>query len=248
MYSGPSYPSLIYKGPAGEYGSLATITWTGLKNSTYDNRVISKIVVKLSGPKALSNYSNTKTMEIAVAKDPANYIWYGNMDSITSDIYFYDSDGNLITFKPHSAYVTIGSLNSYYNFKDQGKTWTRVEGYKPINGEGKALYGSAITDNNGSFYSKTSIDGTIIDNSGTHVTNQGGFGNNWDKELNTKYAYYGAGLIELTGNHLSFEAFTNRSGQSDQPGGVPNNNTWITLSTIIPQTPDTKIRYHYNTK
>ena len=80
------------------------------------------------------------------------------------------------------------------------------------------------------------------------VTNQGGYGNNWDHELNTAYACYGAGLIELTGDHLSFQAFTNRSGQSDQAvgDGVPSDNTWITLSTIIPKTPDKVLHYHYN--
>ena len=248
LYFGPKYPAQIYEGPRNHYDSLATITWTGLKNSTYNNQPISKIVAKLKNAQPLSNYPNIKTMEIAVAKDPANFIWYGNMNSIVSDIYFYDKDGNQITFEPHTAYVTLGSLNAYYDFKGHNTTFTRVEGYKPINGVGKSLYDSAITDNGGSFYSKTSIDGTIFSQSGYKVTNQGGYGNNWDHELNTAYACYGAGLIELTGDHLSFQAFTNRSGQSDQAvgDGVPSDNTWITLSTIIPKTPDKVLHYHYN--
>lgn len=230
-------------------GTIAKVTYSNLKNSTYEGSPISKIVV---------TYSNsTPTGNEVYAADYADHyflaIWsdptQGDFHSTDIDetIEYYDADGNLIDFTDkNNAYLSVGSLNF-----DQGintntgeinaadSTQGVSESFSVVSG-GTAyqLYDSSIKDHDGVYYANFNNFASNSDPSSPYY--------GWDN-TNSNLQYYGAAAIKLTGTSVTIrQSLTAWGGASISDAQYQNSdltNAWFTTSTTIPTTPDEQVTY-----
>ena len=91
-----------------------------LHNSTYDGQTISKIVATYSNAKVYPYASNVgvdsvwpSCSQLVVYSDPTDGLWYTQIDHVTVNYQFYNSDGQLINFNNNNAWLTIASLNNH---------------------------------------------------------------------------------------------------------------------------------------
>ncbi len=219
------------------------VTFSNLQNSSYQSadgtiHKIAKIERTFSTFKAGDTNLYYAGEYIMVNSDPTDGFWYEGMTDVAYYDKYFDDKGNQITFDK-GAYIAVTSLN-----KDPNRT----EGVAVENGTVYALKGSAITVHGKVLYSDTDTD------------TKGKFEQkDWDR-ADSPTQYYGAGLVQLTGNVAKLKFFTNfEDSFNGKYGG-----TWATVSTIIPASefnlkrptpptppeknpqPTTKINYHYN--
>ena len=206
-------------------GAFAKVTYTNLKNASYDGKPISKIEI---------TYSNWKYSPVAfdpfgrgaalyTDSDVAEGFSFEHAKNVDADIKLFDENGKQITFNKES-YVTFGSLNS------KGKNSDYIESVTlHSQGKGIAIPGSSVSVHN---------DGKMIysdyDNDQPEW-NPNGF---WDVPDPKDPRYHvGAGIFNVTNSdHIKVSygsGSVNDPNKWNQTGG---GFMWATWSTTIPTT------------
>lgn len=212
-----------------------TITYSNLHNSYYyDNEgkrhYISKIVRTVNNATPGTNVAGNVTPSLLFFSDPSDGFWYNALKSVQIHDQYYDDSGNLITFAPNSAYITVTSLN--HGNQATGVADSKIEGVTALTGKAISLQGSLITAHGNNLYADQITD----DSKYTDWDIKGG-----------KNEYIGAGVVCLQGNSSDLEFHTDRYNKAD-PG---NAYIWATTQTLIPSTPGPQLKnetvhYHYD--
>lgn len=204
-----SYPIVL------KNNQTATVTYTNLQNSSYNETKISKVTYEITAHTGSDDYYET----VYVMTDPTNglmtanqFEWHAQADI---KVTFYDDKGNVISANPETPMV-IGL--SSLNHSNDG-----VESVKNYNFKFVGINGSAVTENADGIYSKTNTDDK---ENGSKYTNL-----EWDQADNPLF-YYGSGAGVLSsGDSIQFTMDASRPAQ------------WLTISskvaalTVTPPTP-----------
>lgn len=261
--------NLTYKGKTDNYHTFelvsgndisgtVSVTYDNLENSFYGNKKIKKIVAVFSNANTdFQKISNRDTASLNIIQDPTLGFWYNGIEGIDVDYTFYDVDGNLIDFSNDKltgagAWITLGSLNSGSGRIEKVKLLSTGKAYEFKNSSvsihsGNELYSEktnsmALKQGEDPLASNTNW----IDREATDFP----WGNEeWDAGLENEHAYYGAGVLNVTGKDIKLRFSTTRNYNLE---GV-NSGTWATISTTIvkddsgiktPEKPT--INYHFN--
>lgn len=228
-------------------GDFIRVTYTNLKNSTYKNSKISKIVVTYSNSVPTGNRitqsgksaitEGASDFFLAIFSDPVR----GDMHSttVTAKYQYYDGDGNLINFNAtNDAWLSVGSLNfDQGNGPHDNPTSGVSEGVRLVSGgQIKQLAGSSISvhDDGWAYAGFNNYSGTGMNN-GINTDN-GGSGWDMDDSPNT---YYGTIVFQLTGNEISLRQGVVPWGGANIASQFSNkflNNAWFTVGTTLPET------------
>lgn len=251
-------------------GAFLRVTYTNLKNSTYKNSKISKIVVTFSDSTPTGNRTTQSGLNAITngASDNFLQVWAdpvrGDMHSttVTSTYQYYDANGNLIDFSgTNNAWLSVGSLNfdqgnNYRGDGNEGNPTSGIsEGVKLISGgQIKQLAGSSISvHNDGWAYANfNNYSGTGMNNG--RSTANGGSG--WDMD-GSPNAYYGAVVFQLNSSSISLRQgivpWGGANIGSDRYNNRFLNNSWFIAGTTIPETKlqkptlkTTPVHYHYD--
>lgn len=251
-------------------GAFLRVTYTNLKNSTYKNSKISKIVVTFSDSTPTGNRTTQSGLNAITngASDNFLQVWAdpvrGDMHSttVTSTYQYYDANGNLIDFSgTNNAWLSVGSLNfdqgnDYRGDGNEGNPTSGIsEGVKLISGgQIKQLAGSSISvHNDGWAYANfNNYSGTGMNNG--RSTANGGSG--WDMD-GSPNAYYGAVVFQLNSSSISLRQgivpWGGANIGSDRYNNKFLNNSWFIAGTTIPETKlqkptlkTTPVHYHYD--
>lgn len=235
-----------------------SVTYDNLENSFYGNKKIKKIIAVFSNADTdFQKISNRDTASLAIFQDPTLGFWYNGIEGIDVDYTFYDVDDNLIDFSNNEltgagAWITLGSLNAgsgrieKVKLLSAGKAYGFKNSSVSVHSENE-LYSeksNSLTMKQGGDPLASNTD--LIDRESTDFP----WGNeDWDTGLENEHAYYGAGVLNVTGKNIKLRFSTTRNYNLE---GV-NSSTWATISTTIvkddsgikiPQKPD--INYHFN--
>lgn len=261
--------NLTYKGKTDNYHTFelvsgndisgtVSVTYDNLENSFYGNKKIKKIVAVFSNANTdFQKISNRDTASLNIIQDPTLGFWYNGIEGIDVDYTFYDVDGNLIDFSNDKltgagAWITLGSLNSGSGRIEKVKLLSTGKAYGFKNSSvsihsGNELYSEktnsmALKQGEDPLASNTNW----IDREATDFP----WGNEeWDAGLENEHAYYGAGVLNVTGKDIKLRFSTIRNYNLE---GV-NSGTWATISTTIvkddsgiktPEKPT--VNYHFN--
>lgn len=261
--------NLTYKGKTDNYHTFelvsgndisgtVSVTYDNLENSFYGNKKIKKIVAVFSNANTdFQKISNRDTASLNIIQDPTLGFWYNGIEGIDVDYTFYDVDGNLIDFSNDKltgagAWITLGSLNSGSGRIEKVKLLSTGKAYGFKNSSvsihsGNELYSEktnsiALKQGEDPLASNTNW----IDREATDFP----WGNEeWDAGLENEHAYYGAGVLNVTGKDIKLRFSTTRNYNLE---GV-NSGTWATISTTIvkddsgiktPEKPT--VNYHFN--
>lgn len=261
--------NLTYKGKTDNYHTFelvsgndisgtVSVTYDNLENSFYGNKKIKKIVAVFSNANTdFQKISNRDTASLNIIQDPTLGFWYNGIEGIDVDYTFYDVDGNLIDFSNDKltgagAWITLGSLNSGSGRIEKVKLLSTGKAYEFKNSSvsihsGNELYSEktnsmALKQGEDPLASNTNW----IDREATDFP----WGNEeWDAGLENEHAYYGAGVLNVTGKDIKLRFSTTRNYNLE---GV-NSGTWATISTTIvkddsgiktPEKPT--VNYHFN--
>lgn len=235
-----------------------SVTYDNLENSFYGNKKIKKIVAVFSDANTdFQKISNRDTASLNIFQDPTLGFWYNGIEGIDVDYTFYDIDGNLIDFSNDKstgagAWITLGSLNSGSGRIEKVKLLSTGKAYGFENSSvsvhsGNELYSEktnsmALKQGEDPLASNTNW----IDREATDFP----WGNEeWDAGLENEHAYYGAGVLNVTGKDIKLRFSTTRNYNLE---GV-SSGTWATISTTIvkddsgiktPEKPT--VNYHFN--
>lgn len=261
--------NLTYKGKTDNYHTFelvsgndisgtVSVTYDNLENSFYGNKKIKKIVAVFSNANTdFQKISNRDTASLNIIQDPTLGFWYNGIEGIDVDYTFYDVDGNLIDFSNDKltgagAWITLGSLNSGSGRIEKVKLLSTGKAYEFKNSSvsihsGNELYSEktnsmALKQGEDPLASNTNW----IDREATDFP----WGNEeWDAGLENEHAYYGAGVLNVTGKDIKLRFSTTRNYNLE---GV-NSGTWATICTTIvkddsgiktPEKPT--VNYHFN--
>ncbi len=261
--------NLTYRGKTDNYHTFelvsgndisgtVSVTYDNLENSFYGNKKIKKIVAVFSNANTdFQKISNRDTASLNIIQDPTLGFWYNGIEGIDVDYTFYDVDGNLIDFSNDKltgagAWITLGSLNSGSGRIEKVKLLSTGKAYEFKNSSvsihsGNELYSEktnsmALKQGEDPLASNTNW----IDREATDFP----WGNEeWDAGLENEHAYYGAGVLNVTGKDIKLRFSTTRNYNLE---GV-NSGTWATISTTIvkddsgiktPEKPT--VNYHFN--
>ena len=239
----------------GEFeGVVMVATYTDLHNSYYTDangvkHHITKIVRTFSNlkksdgqlikwieanPETPASVVNNYNPSLVIYSDPTDGFWYTFANSIQVSDKYYDENGNEILFDNNSAFLAITSLNNEFpkSLTNQSTEINNrhIESVTVNNGKALALAGSSITVHGKSLYSS-------YNNSEGQGLNDAG---SWDSR-SSKNQYYGTGLVELDGDGDDLTFYTQRNDDA-----TPS--VWVTMTTIIPQTPTPRaiVSYHHD--
>lgn len=174
-------------------GETTTVTYSGLENSSYQGKKISKVVYAFT-PQKSNDASGLVTAFIF--RDPTDTIKFGSnlgAGDLAFDFvakYYYE-DGSIVDFTGGSALISLSSLNA-------SDSITGIAGSSDAQAASK--YYEFVSNTNGEFIK---ITGSTIDNySGIihSLTNNNADGS-WDTPTSNK-AYIGAGALKLTGTEI----------------------------------------------
>ena len=216
-------------------------TYTGLKNSNYNGKKISKLVAKYT----ISPNTTSRINGISIYSDPTN--GFEELRGIVKGSYeFYYEDGSPVNFEKGTAYLALGSLNNYQNGQDHYEYVKVISG-----GQAYELIGSSVTIHNEnelySTYPNTMRaenyygDGIERYNPDPSIPLSPNFNKYplWDIGWLSPYAFYGAGLVSLEGSKYTFEVgvggekhFTTDELRNE----LPANGLWYNMATVIPKT------------
>lgn len=261
--------NLTYKGKTDNYHTFelvsgndisgtVSVTYDNLENSFYGNKKIKKIVAVFSNANTdFQKISNRDTASLNIIQDPTLGFWYNGIEGIDVDYTFYDVDGNLIDFSNDKltgagAWITLGSLNSGSGRIEKVKLLSTGKAYGFKNSSvsihsGNELYSEktnsmALKQGEDPLASNTNW----IDREATDFP----WGNEeWDAGLENEHAYYGAGVLNVTGKDIKLRFSTTRNYNLEEV----NSGTWATISTTIvkddsgiktPEKPT--VNYHFN--
>ena len=227
-----------------------TATFTGLKNSSYQGRKITKLVEVYT----ITPNTSARGNAVAIYSDPTN--GFSEFSSKVNVSYeFYYEDGSKVNFEKGTAYLALGSLNNYQNGQDHYEYAKVISGGKAL-----GLAGSSVSVHNGnvlySTYPNTARESEY--GADSHYNTNPQHSPNFDKYygwdtgwVNSK-AFYGSGLVSLEGSKYTFEVgvdgekyFTNNELRNN----LPANHLWYNMATVIPKTdiqkPKLIIHYHH---
>lgn len=249
-----------------EFNNLSNVSYIDQTGKTYRiariEEIFSNLLPGTSGGSSIGTPNGRyKTPMIAIYNDPAEGFWYCNSDGVTVEYRFYDDQGNLINFNGN-AYLAVASMDAWYsNDVDQTLGHQALTGYPAhvtkataLNDDARAigLYGSSVTVHDGkTLYSdQTNTAASITDGGIVYPQNATSWQGktDWNQPFSAEdIPYYGAGLIELTGNTNRIFYHVDRN-QSDS-----NREVWVRTLAAIPQTaepekpqPVVSITIHYH--
>ena len=211
-------------------GTIAQVEYDNLHNSTYDGQTISKIVATYSNAKVYPYASNVgvdsvwpSCSQLLVYSDPTDGFWYTQIDHVTVNYQFYNSDGQLINFNNNNAWLTIASLNNHDGGTVEKATLDSA-------GQVDQIKGSSVTVHGKTLYSNEP-------NSG--IPNDPGC-DDWDITGGPQ-EYYGAGLFDVSGTNIEI---TYNTDDNTTMNSIPSEgaNTWVTLQTTIPTVPNKPVK------
>lgn len=228
-------------------GDYLRLTYTDLKNSSYNGKKIGKLVLTFENakysPYSLGNLSdvwatsgNPNDLDAGIIFDnnPMNGFTYKHISSTDVKITAYDENGNLINFTDEApAYLTVASLNSYDDGHEYAKLISKGSAIKipesSVNvHDGNMLY----ADKNNGDFTKSNWSKEIADKY-----------SGWDNNTSPNYIF-GAGLFKVTGSEIKLNI-----------GNTATGSAWFLYNTNIPQMtfdaegpqkPSTTIHYHDN--
>lgn len=228
-------------------GDYLRLTYTDLKNSSYNGKKIGKLVLTFENAKyspyswgtlsdvwATSGNPNDLDAGIIFDNNPMNGFTYKHISSTDVKITAYDENGNLINFTDEApAYLTVASLNSYDDGHEYAKLISKGSAIKipesSVNvHDGNMLY----ADKNNGDFTKSNWSKEIADKY-----------SGWDNNTSPNYIF-GAGLFKVTGSEIKLNI-----------GNTATGSAWFLYNTNIPQMsfdaegpqkPSTTIHYHDN--
>ena len=228
-------------------GDYLRLTYTDLKNSSYNGKKIGKLVLTFENAKyspyslgtlsdvwATSGNPNDLDAGIIFDNNPMNGFTYKHISSTDVKITAYDENGNLINFTDEApAYLTVASLNSYDDGHEYAKLISKGSAIKipesSVNvHDGNMLY----ADKNNGDFTKSNWSKEIADKY-----------SGWDNNTSPNYIF-GAGLFKVTGSEIKLNI-----------GDTAIGSAWFLYNTNIPQMsfdaegpqkPSTTIHYHDN--
>ena len=212
-------------------------TFTGLKNSSYQGRKITKLVEVYTITPNTSSRGNV----LGIYSDPTNGFEEVN-SKVNVSYEFYYEDGSKVNFEKGTAYLAIGSLNNYQNGQDHYEYAKVISGGKAL-----GLAGSSVSVHNGnvlySTYPNTARESEY--GADSHYNTNPQHSPNFDKYygwdtgwLNSK-AFYGSGLVSLEGSKYTFEVGVGGEKHfttDELRNNLPANHLWYNMATVIPKT------------
>lgn len=218
------------------------VTYTDLKNSTYNGKKISRIEETFSGLKGVNGKGTLRFYN-----NPYQGFWYAGTSGITANMKFFDEDGKQITFDNNApAYLTVSSLN--------GRTYGGTEKVRLLsNGKAIQIPESAITvhDNNTLYADKDTYFAENYTNK-DYSSDIAKKYENWDTATSPN-RIFGSGLYQVSGDSITLRCFSDNDDKPATPAMVGDGGIWFTFSAAVPQTsfdangpqkPITTIHYH----
>ena len=241
-------------------GDFLHLSYSNLKNSSYNGKVISEITIDFSDKKTSGAINSSLTW----GNDPTYGWWYNGYSGVTATIKLFDVNGKQISITNDApAYISAGSLNH-----DLGGKVETVRLYS--NGKGIKIPESSVNVHDGNIlYSDKA---NWIGDAGAEwgrrdaqpSPNSMSMAKNiWGNEIATKYKnwdgssydtperIFGCGLYQVEGNEIKLRSYID----NDADGITRSSSVWFTWSTTVPQTsfdaegpqkPTTTVHYHDN--
>ena len=223
-------------------GDYLRLTYTNLKNSSYNGKKIGKIVLTFSNAKYGANSGgltadpNDLDSGISFSNNPMGGFTYQHINSTDLTINVYDENENLLTFSDDApAYLTVASLNSYSDGTHE---------YAQLLSKGKAIKipesSVNIHDGNMLYADKNNCDDGWTEIWGKTIADKY---QDWDNNSSPNYIF-GAGLFKIIGNDIKLNI-----------GDTGTASAWFLYNTNIPQTsfdaegpqkPTITVHYHDN--
>lgn len=241
-------------------GDFLHLSYSNLKNSSYNGKAISEITVDFSDKKTSGAINSSLTW----GNDPTYGWWYNGYSGVTATIKLFDVNGKQISITNDApAYISAGSLNH-----DLGGKVETVRLYS--NGKGIKIPESSVNVHDGNilYSDKANWIGDAGEEWGrrdaqTSPNSMSMAKNIWGNEIATKYQnwdgqsydtperIFGCGLYQVEGNEIKLRSYID----NDADGITPSSSVWFTWSTTVPQMsfdaegpqkPTTIIHYHDN--
>ncbi|WHS10989.1 LPXTG cell wall anchor domain-containing protein [Ligilactobacillus salivarius] len=225
-------------------------TFTGLKNSSYQGRKITKLVEVYT----ITPNTSSRENALGIYSDPTNGFEETN-SKVNVSYEFYYEDGTPVNFKKGTAYLALGSLNNYQNGQDHYEYAKVISGGKAL-----GLAGSSVSVHNGntlySTYPNTARESEYGADShyNTNPQHSPDFDKyyGWDTGWVNSKAFYGSGLVSLEGSKYTFEVGVDGEKYfttDELRNNLPANHLWYNMATVIPRTdiqkPELTVHYHH---
>ena len=240
-------------------GDFLHLSYSNLKNSSYNGKTINEITIDFSDKKTSGRINSSLTW----GNDPTYGWWYGGYSGVTATIKLFDVNGKQISITNDApAYISAGSLNH-----DLGGKVETVQLYS--NGKGIKIPESSVNVHDGNIlYSdkanwigKANEEWGRRDKIQTDSNAMSQAKNIWGNEIATKYQnwdgssydtperIFGCGLYQVEGNEIKLRSYIDNDADGLNPS------VWFTWSTTVPQTsfdakgpqkPTTTVHYHDN--
>ncbi len=195
-----------------QVGQTVTATYTGLENSYYDGKKLSKVIINY---RLNSTTNNDNDALVKLFHDPTKTIFIGAQTSkegrgdkisITIHPIFFDLDGNQVDLSNNKAIMGLSSLNHWIT-----EYGDHVEKVEVGDNEYIQIPGSSVQNHNGAAYSEKDNQykshGAVFNGDGE----DGWDSINDDGTPRSKTAFYGAGAMTYKG-----QPFTVTAGGNDQ--------------------------------
>lgn len=211
-------------------GEKATVTYTGLENSTFNGEKITKVELTYTATKApdgemLVGANGDPTVTVTYGSDSTKGIFAPGGNELQIDVKFYTDKGVVTATKESPVLLSLASLNSlgadsYYEYITKVGDNSR---FVPITG-------SMVTAHGDTVYADLSID-TIAPYSG-------------HDSVDSPVRYYGSSVLEFT----SGDTFSLKTGASrNQTGQWFALNTGVVAKGILPDASVNKTNFNVNT-
>ena len=211
-------------------GEKATVTYTGLENSTFNGEKITKVELTYTATKApdgemLVGAQADPTVTVTYGSDATRGIFAPGGNELQIDVKFYTAKGAVTATKESPVLLSLASLNSlgadsYYEYV------TKVDD----NSRFVPITGSMIVDHGGTVYADAAIDTTPPYSAHDSV--------------DSPVRYYGSSVLEYT----SGDTFRLKTGASrNQTGQWFALNTGVVAKGILPDASITKTTYTVDT-
>ena len=239
-------------------GDFLHLSYSNLKNSSYNGKAINEITIDFSDKKTSGRINST----LYWRNDPTYGWWYNGYSGVTATIKLFDVNGKQISITNDApAYISAGSLNH-----DLGGKVETVQLYS--NGKGIKIPESSVNVHDGNILYSDKANwmgkpreewgrGDVQPNPNSMSMAKNIWGNeiatkyqNWDGE-STPERIFGCGLYQVDGNEIKLRSYID----NDADGLNPSESVWFTWSTTVPQTsfdakgpqkPTTTVHYHDN--
>ncbi|EHJ53221.1 GbpC/Spa domain-containing protein [Streptococcus macacae] len=207
-------------------GDQITVTYNNIKNSSYMNKKISKVV---STYKLNSTTSNDGTTLVELFHDPTKTIFIGaqtanegrkDQISVTMQLTFFDENGDPINLSGNNAIMSLSSLNHWKTAYGDHIEKVNLGGneFVKIPGSSVDLHGDTIYSANDNQYKANGAAFNGDGEDGWDAINEDGF-------PRAATAYYGAGAMTYKGQPFTFSV-----GGNDK--GVPTT-FWFSTNSVV---------------